>query len=59
MTIHVKLNRVENAQYLSKLVGLIITMDLEEYVFGVVASEIGNAHIEACRAQAVAARTKA
>lgn len=34
-----------------------ITIDFETYIKGVVASEIGNAHIEACRAQAVAART--
>lgn len=31
----------------------------EDYIFGVVASEIGNAHLEACKAQAVAARTTA
>lgn len=36
-----------------------IHMDFEEYIFGVVASEIGNAPIEACKAQAVAARTVA
>lgn len=34
-------------------------MDFEEYIFGVVASEIGNAPLEACKAQAVAARTTA
>jgi len=34
-------------------------MDIEEYLKGVVPSEIGNAHIEACKAQAIAARTYA
>ena len=34
-----------------------ITIDIEEYLRGVVPSEIGNADIEACKAQAVAART--
>lgn len=33
-----------------------IELDLEEYLKGVVPSEIGNAHIEACKAQAVVAR---
>ena len=37
----------------------IIEIDFEEYIFGVVASEVGNAHVEACKAQAVAARTAA
>lgn len=35
------------------------SMEFEEYIFGVVASEIGNAPLEACKAQAVAARTTA
>lgn len=34
-------------------------MDFEEYVATVVASEIGNAPIEACKAMAIAARTYA
>ena len=34
-------------------------MDFEEYIFGVVATEIGNAPLEACKAQAIAARTTA
>lgn len=34
-----------------------ITLDLETYISGCVAQEIGNAHIEACKAQAIAART--
>lgn len=54
MKIKVQLSRQENIEhYKSNLVEI----DLEEYIKGVVGSEIGNAHIEACRAQAVAART--
>ena len=34
-------------------------VDLDEYVRGVVASEVGNTHIESCKAMAVAARTNA
>ena len=34
-------------------------MEFEQYLFGVVASEIGNANLEACKAQAVASRTYA
>ena len=39
--------------------GEILSVDFEEYVFGVVASEVGNAPLEACKAQAIAARTTA
>lgn len=34
-----------------------ITIDLEEYLVGCVAAEIGNAPLEACKAQAIASRT--
>ncbi len=54
MNITVVLSRDENIKYYNATV---VTIDIEEYVKGVVGSEIGNAHIEACRAQAVAART--
>lgn len=36
-----------------------IGLEFEEYIFGVVATEIGNAPLEACKAQAIAARTNA
>lgn len=36
-----------------------LVLGFEQYIFGVVASEIGNAPLEACKAQAVAARTTA
>lgn len=54
MEITVTFTREENKTYYgcdSKV------MDIEEYLRGVVPSEIGNANIAACRAQAVAART--
>lgn len=35
----------------------LIEVDIEEYLKAVVASEIANSHPEACKAQAVAART--
>lgn len=48
--IRVKYTRQNNEE---KLLGF------EEYIFGVVSSEIGNSSLEACKAQAVAARTTA
>lgn len=57
MTIKVKITRAENAVHFKKGIGDVVTVPLEEYVAAVVASEIGNAHVEACKAQAVAART--
>lgn len=58
-TIKVKLERAENAQYWGVAPGEVVAIPIEEYIKGVVASEIGNAHIEACKAQAIAARTYA
>lgn len=54
MKIKVKLTREENISYYNKE---IIEIDIEEYLKGVVPAEIGNAALEACKAQAVAART--
>ena len=59
MQILVRLTREENAEYYNLPLDSLVEMDLETYVFGVVASEISNTHLEACKAQAVAARTKA
>lgn len=39
--------------------GEIQEFEFEQYIFGVVASEIGNAPLEACKAQAITARTTA
>lgn len=58
-TIKVKLERAENAQYWGVAPGEVVAIPIEEYIKGVAASEIGNAHIEACKAQAIAARTYA
>ena len=55
--ISVKITRQENADYFKAAIGDTVQVDLDDYVAGVVASEIGNSHIEACKAQAVAART--
>lgn len=57
MIIRVKVTRQENTDYFGCRAGEIVSVDLEEYVAAVVASEIGNSHIEACKAQAIAART--
>lgn len=54
MLIKVKLTRSENLDYYGKDE---IEIDIEEYLKGVVPAEIGNAALEACKAQAVAART--
>lgn len=53
MIIKVKLSREENISYYGSSE---IQIDLEDYLKGVVPSEIGNAPIEACAAQAIAAR---
>ena len=55
--ITVKITREENAKHFGVAVGSAVDVTLDDYVANVVASEIGNSHIEACKAQAVAART--
>lgn len=57
MKIQVQLTRKENADYYNVEINSIVEIEFEEYVAAVVASEIGNSHIEACKAQAVAARS--
>ena len=57
MKIHVRITRNENAEYFKTYVGDIVEVDFEEYVAAVVASEIGNSSLNACKAQAVASRT--
>lgn len=53
----VKITTSENMKYFSCAKDAIVDVDIEDYVACVVASEIGNAPLEACKAQAVAART--
>ena len=50
MNIHIKITRDENAKYFDVGVGDIVEVDFEEYVAAVVASEIGNSNLEACKA---------
>ena len=57
MKIKVKITTAGNMKYYSCEKNTIKEIELEEYVACVVASELGNASIEACKAQAVAART--
>lgn len=53
----VKITTSENMRHYECESGTIINIPLETYVAAVVASEIGNAPLEAAKAQAVAART--
>lgn len=57
MIVSVKITREENAEYCGVHVGDTLRITEDDYIAGVVASEIGNSHLEACKAQAVAART--
>lgn len=57
--IKVRINTLENTRELHVAQGTVMEMPLEEYLKGVVAREIGNAPLEACMAQAIAARTYA
>ena len=59
MTVRVKITRQKNAELLGCRINETVDIPLEEYIHGVVASEIGDAPLEACKAQAVAARTNA
>jgi SpoIID/LytB domain protein len=57
MKIKVKITTQSNMNYFNCESGSIVEVDLEDYVACVVASEMGNAALEACKAQAVASRT--
>ena len=57
MDIQIRLTRQENAAHFGKPQGTVIKMDIEDYLKGVVAAEVGNAPLECCKAQAVVART--
>lgn len=57
MKINVEISRQENADWFSCKVGDTVSVDFEEYVAGVTASELASGGTEACRAQAIAART--
>ena len=53
----VKITTSENIKYFGCAKNDIVEVDIEDYITCVVASEIGNAPLEACKAQAIAART--
>ena len=59
MKVNVKLTRQENADFYKVPIGTVITLDMEEYLLGVVPAEVGNAPLEASKAQAIAARSYA
>lgn len=57
MKIKVKISTPSNMKFFGVAKGTIVEVEFEDYVRCVVASEIGNASLEACKAQAVACRT--
>ena len=57
MKIKVKVTTPSNMNYFKCAKGAIVEVEFEDYVRCVVASEIGKASLEACKAQAVACRT--
>lgn len=59
MTIKVKMTGSKNAAYYGVCENDVVKLELREYLVGVVAAEIGNSSLEACKAQAVASRTMA
>lgn len=50
MKIKIKITTSENMKYFNCASGTIQEIELEDYIKCVVASEIGNASIEACKA---------
>ena len=54
MLIRLSLKKSSNINYHG---GSEVVLELEDYINGCVAQEVGNAHIEACKAQAIAARS--
>ncbi len=57
MKIEIKITGQNNAKYYGVNVGTCVWEDFEKYIAAVVASEVGNAPLEACKAQAIASRT--
>lgn len=57
MKIKVQITRQQNAEYFNTKVGAIVEVEFEQYVAAVVASQLASGGLEACKAQAVAART--
>ena len=57
--ITVRVTQEENAEFFGVDIGDTVNVDFEEYIAAVTASEIGEYAPEACKAQAVAARSLA
>ena len=57
MKIKVKITTLENQKYFNCSKDTIKEIELEDYIAAVVASEVGNAPLEACKAQAIASRS--
>ena len=59
MKISIKISQQCNVDYFGCSIGDIVQVEFEEYIAAVVGSEIGKQSLEACKAQAIAARTYA
>ena len=57
MDIKLKITRQENANFFNCNIDDIVDVDFETYVAAVTASELASGNLEACKAQAVAARS--
>ena len=57
MNIKLKVTRQENANFFNCQLNDIVDVDFETYVAAVTASELASGNLEACKAQAVAARS--
>lgn len=57
--IKLQISRPENREYFSVPEGTVVKVDMEDYLCGAVAAEMGEAPSEALKAQAIAARTYA
>jgi len=57
MKIKVRITNAANMKYFNCAKGTVKEVEFEDYIKCVVASEIGNAPIEACKAQAIASRS--
>lgn len=59
MQIRLMVTRVENQQYFGVDHGAVVNVDIEDYLCGVVAAEVGEGPMESAKAQAIASRTLA
>lgn len=59
MNISIKITKNQNSLFYGLPIGSIVKVPITMYVAGVVSNEIGNAPLEACKAQAIVARTNA